>query len=134
MTTKNVCLNESQAQKMREALTKVQQLVSKRNGLSIIFNSYEYYFVERTLIELGYLKPNKNGCAHTTFLNLMDELGVPFRRHRPTLDQLGAASRDITEDRYPWQPAGEGKTYEANVFDVKRWRAIYHWLHKYLQE
>ena len=63
-----------------------------------------------------------------------EDLGVPFLQKRPTLDQLGDASKDITPDFYPWQPAGDGKTYEANVFDVKRWRAIYHWLHKYLQE
>lgn len=131
ITSRN--LDAALAQRLSDALNKVNNLYTKQ-GVHMIFIPDEYYFVERTLVELGYLHPNKNGCAHTEFLNLMDDLQIPFRLCRPSLDQLRWAQNNITKDPFPWKPAGEGKLLEANTIDCPRWRAIYHWLHKFLQE
>ncbi len=134
MKRTNFHLEEAQAQKLRQALITIQRLRTVDVKNPIIMFPDEYYFVERTLIELGYLKPNKNQCAHTRFLNLMDELQVPFRIGRPTLDQLRVAANHITADPFPWQAAEDNGHLEDNSNDLKRWHTIYHNLEEALKD
>lgn len=77
-------------QQLQQALLRLDRTYVP-NGLHLITSSDEYIFLEDALIRQGVLHPDKNGCAHTAFLQLLDRLDFTWHAGKPTTVVLSRA-------------------------------------------
>lgn len=127
--------------RLRRAIMVVLASTTKQ-GIGIISFPEEYYFLERALVELGYLKGNKNKTAYLPFLKLMGELNLEPIVDLPSKKEHALAAKMITGDPFPWKAAGSDKVgywsseeteLMANEADLPRWRLVYRLLQKHLE-
>lgn len=132
-----VLLTPKQSQRLRRALWELEQHYCIRGQhnqpMALLQVRDDYYFIERTLIELGFLRGDKNRTAHHAFLLLMDDLQFHWRLGRPDSHMLSRAVRCITAQTFPWVAADttDGRLYAD---DLPRRRAIYMVLRKLLHD
>ncbi|MBQ0034554.1 MAG: hypothetical protein KBS77_04595 [Bacteroidales bacterium] len=105
-----------------EAMHAVDRL-HRAGGLYAVSFREEYYFVERSLIELGVLTPSRGMTCHKEFFALMDRIGYSFPLGRPGKRDLAAAAAYITADPFPWR-AAPGQRLDDNEADLPRWQQI----------
>lgn len=121
-------------QQLLEALNAVDRLVNS-NGIHAISFPEDYYFVERSLIELGVLRPSRGMTAHDAFFHLLDSIGYTFPVGRPNKVQLALAVSYIADAPFPWEALpGKNDELDDNLADLPRWRSIYHCLHRHLTD
>lgn len=116
-----------------DALHAVERL--NRSGIHALLFPEDYYFVERSLIEQGVLRPSRGMTAHKAFLQLMDEIGYEFPIGRPDKNTLAVAVSYISKAPFPWEASCATEydlQYDDNVADLPRWRAIYLCIQKHL--
>lgn len=117
-------------EQLLDALHAVDRLVNK-HGIHALSFPEEYYFVERTLIELGVLRASRGMTAHKAFFQLMDRIGYSFPLGRPGKRDLAAAAAYITADPFPWR-AAPGQRFDDNEADLPRWQQIFLCLQRHL--
>lgn len=128
----HLSLGSCQRQLLRSALRTVLNARNVRTGMILVSFSEELYFVERTLIELGILKGDKNLRAHREFFGLLKllELELP-ERFNTHPSHMAEGAQLITKDFYPWvmsSEAAEERTRGGQTMgeaDLLRWHAIY---------
>lgn len=117
-------------------LNRVQKLEMCINDqrIPLLVDKLDWYFVERSLIELGYLRANKNLSAHTSFLSYLKDRRIvhSVRFAMPSRQSLSDGAALITQDLYPWR-----FIYIRDVnnyrWRVKRCRALYRVTHNLMK-
>lgn len=98
-------LTDQQGEHLRKAIRSTFVARSLKTNRYLVDNPDECYFVERTLSELGILKPNKHMSAHEEFVGLLMVLQVeiPERLQPINVHRLADGNQLITTDFYPWK-------------------------------
>lgn len=132
LTTGGSRMSSSRNTALAEAFRALERV--HMNGIKVFCEPQDFYFIERTLIELKLLTPARGGLVcHSSFFELLDGVGYQFSVPRPNKMQLAEAVGYITDDPFPWlaQP-GPKRVPDANEKDLPRWRRIYRCLEFYL--
>lgn len=115
---------KEQQNQLNEALLALENKYNAKTGIMLLTVKEDYYIVERTLIELGVMKGDKNRTAHKAFIEMMDEIGFSFRHGRPLNKDMVRAVQSLSKAPYPWEAADNqlGRDYTN---ELPRRRLIY---------